>query len=188
MLVQFATVFVFLALAIVFVMVALSISWMLRPKKPSPEKQSTYECGEEPEGSPCVQFNLRFYLIALFFIVFDVEMIFLLPWAVAFNDMLAELGANVVKTYFVPGFEQVTAGCPVPIVIAGGKKLPELDALTMAYNAVQQGAAGVDMGRNIFQSDAPHAMLAAVNAVVHENMKPKEALELYGSLKAEGVA
>ena len=103
--------------------------------------------------------------------------------------IIAELGAQYVKTYYVEkDFETVTASCPVPIVMAGGKKLPELDALTMAYNAVQQGAAGVDMGRNIFQSDAPHAMLAAVNAVVHENMKPKEALELYGSLKAEGVA
>ena len=68
--------------------------------------------------------------------------------------------------------------------MAGGKKLPELDALTMAYNAVQQGAAGVDMGRNIFQSDAPLAMLAAVHAVVHKNAKPKEAYELFSSLKA----
>ncbi len=100
--------------------------------------------------------------------------------------IIAELGAQYVKTYYVDeDFETVTASCPVPIVMAGGKKLPELDALTMAYNAVQQGAAGVDMGRNIFQSDAPKAMLAAVNAVVHENMKPKEAFELYGSLKAE---
>ena len=103
--------------------------------------------------------------------------------------IIAELGAQYVKTYYVEeGFETVTSSCPVPIVMAGGKKLPELDALTMAYNAIQQGAAGVDMGRNIFQSDAPHAMLAAVNAVVHENMTPKEAFELYGSLKAEGVA
>jgi putative autoinducer-2 (AI-2) aldolase len=72
--------------------------------------------------------------------------------------------------------------------MAGGKKLPELDALTMAYNAVQQGAAGVDMGRNIFQSDAPQAMLAAINAVVHRNMKPKQAFELYQSRKAQGAA
>jgi len=71
-------------------------------------------------------------------------------------------------------------------VMAGGKKLPELEALTMAYNAVQQGAAGVDMGRNIFQSDAPKAMIAAVHAVVHKNLKPKEALEMYQSLKAKG--
>ena len=70
--------------------------------------------------------------------------------------------------------------------MAGGKKLPELDALTMAYNAVQDGAAGVDMGRNIFQSDAPKAMIQAVAAVVHKNMKPKEALEMFTSLKAKG--
>jgi putative autoinducer-2 (AI-2) aldolase len=101
--------------------------------------------------------------------------------------ILAELGAHYVKTYYVPeGFDTVTASCPVPIVMAGGKKLPELDALTMAYNAVQQGAAGVDMGRNIFQSDAPKAMIAAVRAVVHKNIKPAEALEMYKSLKGQG--
>ncbi len=100
--------------------------------------------------------------------------------------MCAELGAHVIKTYFVAEeFDTVTSSCPVPIVMAGGKKLPELDALTIAYNAVQQGAAGVDMGRNIFQSDAPKAMMAAVNKVVHENMKPAQALELYESLKRE---
>jgi putative autoinducer-2 (AI-2) aldolase len=69
--------------------------------------------------------------------------------------------------------------------MAGGKKIPELDALTMAYNAIQEGAAGVDMGRNIFQSDAPKAMMQAVHKVVHENLKPKEALEFYETLKAE---
>ena len=95
----------------------------------------------------------------------------------------AELGATYVKTYFVEkGFETVAAACPVPIVIAGGKKLPELDALTMAYNAVQQGAAGVDMGRNIFQSVAPAAMIQAVGKVVHENMKPKEAYDYFQTL------
>ena len=100
----------------------------------------------------------------------------------------AELGAHYVKTYYVPdGFDTVTSSCPVPIVMAGGKKLPELDALTMAYNAVQEGAAGVDMGRNIFQSDAPLAMLRAVREVVHHNLKPKDGLDLYQSLKAQGV-
>jgi len=100
--------------------------------------------------------------------------------------MAAELGAHFVKTYYVPeGFETVTASCPVPIVMAGGKKLPELEALTMAHRAVQEGAAGVDMGRNIFQSDAPAAMLQAVRKVVHENMKPREAKDLYESLRAE---
>jgi putative autoinducer-2 (AI-2) aldolase len=101
--------------------------------------------------------------------------------------MIAELGAQYVKTYYVEeGFETVTASCPVPIVMAGGKKLPELDALTMAYNAVQQGAAGVDMGRNIFQSEAPMAMIAAVHAVVHKNLKPAEAFEVFKSLKSKG--
>jgi putative autoinducer-2 (AI-2) aldolase len=74
---------------------------------------------------------------------------------------------------------------PVPIVIAGGKKLPELDALKMARNAIDQGAAGVDMGRNIFQADNPIAMIKAVRAVVHDGEKPQQALELYETLKRE---
>jgi len=98
----------------------------------------------------------------------------------------AELGAHFVKTYYVEEeFETITASCPVPIVMAGGKKLPELDALTMAYKAVSEGAAGVDMGRNIFQSDAPIAMIQAVNKVVHENMQPADAFELFQTLRAE---
>ncbi len=98
----------------------------------------------------------------------------------------AELGAQVVKTYYcAEGFETVTASCPVPIVMAGGKKLPELDALTMAYRAVEEGAAGVDMGRNIFQSEHPIAMIEAVGKVVHEAMAPSEALELYRTLSEE---
>ena len=100
----------------------------------------------------------------------------------------AELGAQFVKTYFCPeDFETVTASCPVPIVMAGGKKLPELEALTMAYNAIQQGASGVDMGRNIFQSDAPQAMMQAVAKVVHENMKPKAAFDLFETLKNQEI-
>ena len=96
----------------------------------------------------------------------------------------AELGAQFVKTYYCDeGFESVVASCPVPIVMAGGKKLPELDALTMAYNAIQAGAAGVDMGRNIFQSDAPIPMMKAIRGVVHENLKPKDAFDLYNTLK-----
>lgn len=96
----------------------------------------------------------------------------------------AELGAHYVKTYYVEkGFDSVCASCPVPIVMAGGKKIPELDALTMAYNAIQGGAAGVDMGRNIFQSEAPVAMIKAVRAVVHNNETPKSAYDLYQTLK-----
>jgi putative autoinducer-2 (AI-2) aldolase len=96
----------------------------------------------------------------------------------------AELGAHYIKTYYVEtGFETVCAACPVPIVMAGGKKLPELDALTMAHKAVQEGAAGVDMGRNIFQSEAPAAMIQAVRAVVHDNEAPAKAYDLYKTLK-----
>lgn len=99
----------------------------------------------------------------------------------------AEMGAHFVKTYFCEqGFERVAAGCPVPLVIAGGKKLPEPEALKMAYLAIQQGAAGVDMGRNIFQCDAPVAMIRAVRAVVHGNETAEKAYEMYLSLKAEG--
>jgi putative autoinducer-2 (AI-2) aldolase len=100
----------------------------------------------------------------------------------------AELGAQVVKTYYcAEGFEKVTAGCPVPLVMAGGKKLPELEALQMAYNAVSEGASGVDMGRNIFQSDAPIAMLRAVRSVVHDGFTPRQAFELYETVRRESA-
>jgi putative autoinducer-2 (AI-2) aldolase len=100
----------------------------------------------------------------------------------------AELGAQLVKTYFIDdGFSTVTSSCPVPIVMAGGKKLPELDALTMAYKAVLEGASGVDMGRNIFQSEAPEAMMTAIRKVVHENMKPDVAFELFNDLKNKEI-
>ncbi|HEY0119264.1 MAG TPA: 3-hydroxy-5-phosphonooxypentane-2,4-dione thiolase [Cellulomonas sp.] len=97
--------------------------------------------------------------------------------------MIAELGAQVVKTYYCEtDFETVTASCPVPVIMAGGKKLPVLEALTMAHLAVSQGAAGVDMGRNIFQRRHPVAMIQAVRAVVHEDAKPSEAADLYRDL------
>jgi putative autoinducer-2 (AI-2) aldolase len=99
--------------------------------------------------------------------------------------IIAELGAQVVKTYFCDeGFERVVAGCPVPIIMAGGKKLPELEALTMARRAIDAGAAGVDMGRNIFQSEAPIAMIQAVSAVVHEGASATDAKDLYQTLRA----
>ncbi|AKH62030.1 MULTISPECIES: 3-hydroxy-5-phosphonooxypentane-2,4-dione thiolase [Photorhabdus] len=96
----------------------------------------------------------------------------------------AEMGAQIIKTYYVDtGFERIASGCPVPIVIAGGKKLPEKEALEMCYQAIDQGAAGVDMGRNIFQSEAPVAMLKAVHAVVHQNENANKAYELFLSEK-----
>jgi putative autoinducer-2 (AI-2) aldolase len=100
----------------------------------------------------------------------------------------AELGAHFVKTYYCEGFEKLVKTCPVPLVMAGGKKLPEFEALELTWNAIKRGAAGVDMGRNIFQSESPVAMIQAVRAVVHENAKPKEAYDLFNSLKTAGKA
>jgi putative autoinducer-2 (AI-2) aldolase len=95
------------------------------------------------------------------------------------SRMAAELGAHIVKTYFCKDFEKVIEICPVPVVIAGGKKLPEEEALQMAYDAMHAGAIGVDMGRNIFQSTNPVAMIKAVNAIVHKKATPKEAYDLF---------
>ena len=96
----------------------------------------------------------------------------------------AELGAQFVKTYYVAhGFETVTASCPIPVVIAGGEKVSEVEALTMAHRALGDGAAGVDMGRNIFQAEAPLAFVQALRAVVHEGESPATAYKIYCSLK-----
>mgnify|MGYP001525731832 FL=1 len=101
------------------------------------------------------------------------------------TPLLAELGAHMIKTYYCENFEQITAACPVPIVIAGGKKIPELDALKMAYRAISEGAAGVDMGRNVLQAENPVAMLNAIRIVIHENAKPEEAYKAYELMKEE---
>jgi putative autoinducer-2 (AI-2) aldolase len=93
----------------------------------------------------------------------------------------SELGASFVKTYYCEGFDKVVQNCPVPVVIAGGKKIDEKDALSLAYNAVQRGAVGVDMGRNIFQSKKPVAMIKAVRAIVHQQASEKDAFDLYMS-------
>ncbi len=97
--------------------------------------------------------------------------------------IIAEVGAHVVKCYYCDDFESVAAGCPVPIVIAGGKKIPEKDALTMCYRALKEGACGIDMGRNIFQSENPIAMVQSVKAIVHEGYTDSKAFELYKKLK-----
>ena len=97
--------------------------------------------------------------------------------------ILAEHGAHFVKTYYCDDFEKVVAACPVPIIIAGGKKLPEDEALTMAYRAISEGAHGVDMGRNIFQSEDPAAMAQAIAKVVHENYTDKEAYEFFKDIR-----
>ena len=103
------------------------------------------------------------------------------------SRIVAEMGANIIKTYFVEeGFERITAGCPVPIVIAGGKKLPENEALDMCFRAIDQGASGVDMGRNIFQSENPVAMMKAIRAVVHGGESAAQAYQLFLSEKNKG--
>jgi putative autoinducer-2 (AI-2) aldolase len=99
--------------------------------------------------------------------------------------IIAELGAQIVKTYYCErDFAHVTAGCPVPVIMAGGKKLPARDALEMARRALDEGAAGVDMGRNIFQRTAPVAMIRAVRAVVHDGLSADDAHALYRELSS----
>ncbi|MDR0910799.1 MAG: 3-hydroxy-5-phosphonooxypentane-2,4-dione thiolase [Spirochaetaceae bacterium] len=93
--------------------------------------------------------------------------------------IIAELGANIVKTYYCDKFDEVVAACPVPIVMAGGKKLPEKEALELAFNAIAGGARGVDMGRNIFQTAHPAAMADAIGKIVHRKYTAKEAYEYY---------
>lgn len=99
------------------------------------------------------------------------------------SRLAAEVGAHVVKTYYCDDFEKVVESCPVPIVIAGGKKQPEKDALQMAYDALQSGAIGVDMGRNIFQSEDPVAMIKAVRSIVHEKATPDKAYSIFKKQK-----
>ena len=93
--------------------------------------------------------------------------------------IVAELGAHIIKTYYCDNFDEIVAACPVPIVVAGGKKLSEKDALTMAWQSMQGGARGLDMGRNIFQSHHPIAMADAIGKIVHHKFTDKEAWEFY---------
>ena len=95
----------------------------------------------------------------------------------------AETGAHMVKTYYCEDFNKLVKKVPIPVIIAGGKKIPERDALELAYKAIQAGATGVDMGRNIFQAQAPVAMIRAVRSIVHEGYSFKKAVALYESLK-----
>ena len=101
--------------------------------------------------------------------------------------MAAEQGAHIVKTYYCEDFEQVVNSCPVPVIIAGGKKIPERDALDLTYKAVRAGAVGVDMGRNIWQSDNPVPMIRAVRSIVHGNADAGSAWEMYNRLVSEST-
>ena len=104
------------------------------------------------------------------------------------SRIAAEIGAHIVKTYYVEGFEKVVETCPVPVVIAGGKKTDEITALKTAYKAIEAGAAGVDMGRNSFQAKDPVAMIQAVNSIVHDNNTPDEAYQLLSRAKGGRVS
>ena len=86
MLTEFGKAFVFVLLGAVFVVAGLFGAWILRPRRPYPEKNASYECGEEPVGSAWIRLNVRFYVIALVFLIFDVEVAFLFPWALAFRQ------------------------------------------------------------------------------------------------------
>lgn len=97
----------------------------------------------------------------------------------------AELGAHFVKTYYCEDFGKVVESCPIPVVIAGGKKTPERDALQLSYNALRDGAVGVDMGRNIFQSENPVAMIQAVRTIVHQKASVDQAYDLFKTKQAE---
>ena len=96
----------------------------------------------------------------------------------------AEQGAHIVKTYYCDNFEKVVESCPVPIIVAGGKKIPELDALKLTYNAIKAGAVGLDMGRNIWQSEHPVAMIKAARSIIHGNSNVEQAYALYKKLAA----
>jgi putative autoinducer-2 (AI-2) aldolase len=93
--------------------------------------------------------------------------------------MASEIGVHFVKTYYCEDFHKVVEGCPVPVVMAGGKKIPEKDALQMTANAIREGASGVDMGRNIFQSNNPVGMIKAIRAIVHKGASVDEAFGIY---------
>lgn len=101
------------------------------------------------------------------------------------SRVCAENGATFVKTYYCEDFVKVVNSCPVPIVIAGGKKLPEKEALELCYNAVNDGASGVDMGRNVFQSGNPVAMIQAVRSIVHQNFTVEQAYQMYLDLATQ---
>lgn len=102
------------------------------------------------------------------------------------SRICAELGSDIVKTYYCEGFEEVVAKCPVPIVVAGGPKLDtDEDVLSLCYNAIQCGAIGVDMGRNVWQGEYPEAMIRGVRGILHEGLSVKQALELVKSLQNE---
>ena len=106
---DFGTIFIFILMGIVLVYLPLLIQTLIAPNNPNPDKLATYECGEESEGSAWVQFNIRFYVVALIFLIFDVEVVFLFPWAVVFNDLgiLAFIEMGIFLTILLIGLAYV---------------------------------------------------------------------------------
>ena len=144
---------------------------------------STFEATTIRNLTACVDFSSKYSIPTLGVTAVGKELVRDARYLGLATRVCAENGANFVKTYYCEeGFEKVVAGCPVPIVIAGGKKLPENEALELAYKAIQAGARGVDMGRNIFQAQNPEAMIQCVKAVVHKDMSPKDAYQMYQDL------
>ena len=95
----------------------------------------------------------------------------------------AENGANIVKTYYTEKkFSYIVNKCPVPVIVAGGKKMPEQKSLEFCWRAINDGAAGIDVGRNVFQSSSPLAMIKAISAIVHDNLEPEDAFQLFREL------
>ena len=99
MLTEFGKIFVFLLIAIIFVIALVFVAWIIRPARPTKEKLTTYECGEDPEGSPWVKFNIRFYVVALIFLIFDVEVVLLIPWALVYKE--SGIGGFLVGAVFL---------------------------------------------------------------------------------------
>ena len=98
---DFGTIFVFILLGILLVYIPLLIQKLVAPSNPTKDKLSTYECGEDAEGSAWIRFNIRYYIIALIFLIFDVEVVFLFPWAVIFQDFIKFLFILIVGLAYV---------------------------------------------------------------------------------------
>jgi len=129
--------------------------------------------------SNCINLGLRYSIPVLGVVAVGKDMERTDRFFKLATRIVAEMGANIIKTYYCDNFEEVVAACPVPIVVAGGKKLPENEALTLAYKSMQGGARGLDMGRNIFQSEHSLEMALAIRKIVHEGFTDKEAYQYY---------
>ncbi len=144
---------------------------------------SENECQSIENINKTVNMGNRYGIPTLGVVAVGKEMARTTDYFLLATRMLAEFGVHIVKVYYCDDFEKVTAACPVPIVIAGGKKVPEQEALEITYQAIQKGAAGVDMGRNVFQAENPVAMIQSIRKVVHEKFTAKEAFDFYRDLK-----